>query len=84
MTMRAIVDIRKVHLRGSERILMDISEEFTGRTVSMPPQPVDMAFDNLQVTLLDMLERNRESGATPIVRVDSEAPTALIPKTKIK
>ena len=54
MTMRAIVDIRKVHLRGSERIL------------------------------LDMLDRNRESGATPIVRVDSEAPTALIPKTKIK
>lgn len=80
--MRVTIDIRKVHLRGSERILLDVTDEMTGRTVSVPPQPIDMAFDTLQVTLMDMLDRNRDSGANPIVRLDGESSTALIPKVK--
>lgn len=70
-------------LRGSLRIIIDVTDDETGRTVSMPPAPVELAFDTLQVTLLDMLDRCRDSGASPAIRVDGEAPTALIPRPKL-
>lgn len=78
--MRVILDMRKVRLRSGERLLVDITDEATGRVVSLPPTPSDLAFDNLQVTLMDMLERCRDSSAQPVIRPESETPTALIPK----
>ncbi len=80
--MRISLDIRRVVLRGSTRIVIDVTDETTGRTVNLPPQPVDMAFDGLQVTLMDMVETNRDSGMTPALKPESEAITALIPKPK--
>ena len=78
--MRVVIDIRKARIRAGERLLIDVTDEVSGRTVSLAPMPTDSAFDNLQVILLDMLDRNRDSSAQPCLRPDSEAPTALIPK----
>ena len=78
--MRVVIDIRRARVRGSERTLIDVTDEVSGRTVSLAPMPTDSAFDNLQVILLDMLDRQRDSSAQPVIRPDSEAPTALIPK----
>ena len=79
--MRVMIDIRRSRIRGSERTLIDVTDEVSGRTVSLAPMPTDSAFDNLQVILLDMLDRNRDSSAQPVIRPATEAPTALIPKT---
>ncbi len=80
--MRIHLDVRRIRLRGSERVVFDVTDVDAGRTVNLPPQPVDLAFDSLQATIMDMLETNRDSGMTPVVKPDSEAITALIPKPK--
>jgi hypothetical protein len=79
---RITIDIRKIAVRGSERILLDITDLTAIRTVSLPPMPVDSAFDNLQFIVLDMLEQNRDSGAHSIVKNPDETPTALIPRDR--
>jgi hypothetical protein len=81
--MKITIDIRKIKVRGSERILLDVTDPITLRTVSLQPMPVDSAFDNLQFVILDMLDQARDSGAHMIVKNPNEAPTALIPKSKL-
>lgn len=78
--MRVILDMRKVRLRTQERVLFDVYDETTGRTISLPPQPADLAFDSLQVTLMDILAQYRDSSMHQAVTVDNEAPTALVKK----
>lgn len=78
--MQVTLDIRRSWLRGQPRLLIDIKDD-AGHTMSLPPQPTDAAFDSLQLTLLDMLDRQRDSSMHSIVRVDGEAPTALVKKT---
>lgn len=80
-SMRVTLDIRRVYLRGSPRILCDITEEAVGRTVAVPPQPPSLFFDTLEILLQDMLESGRDSGACPAVKLSpDETPTALIKK----
>ena len=81
--MRVILDMRKVKLRSQDRILFDVTDETTGRTISLPPQPPDLAFDSLQVTLMDILEQNRDSGLVPAIRPEADTTTALIKKTPV-
>ncbi len=82
ITMRASLDMRRAMLRGSLRIIIDITDEETGRVISIPPGPVELVFDTLQCTLMDMLDRARDSGATPVVRPEGEGGQPLIPKIK--
>lgn len=80
--MRINLDVRRIQLRGSERVVFDVTDTDSARTVHLPPQPVDLAFDSLQATIMDMIATNRDSGMTPAVKPDSDAITALIPKPK--
>lgn len=81
--MRVLLDIRKVRLRGAERLIVEIIDDINGTKNSLHPQPIELAFEIMEITLLDMLaeEEKRSSAMVPALKVSQDT-TALIPKDK--
>jgi hypothetical protein len=80
--MKVTIDMRIVRVRDHDRVIFDIHDETSGKKISLAPQPHALAFDLLEVTLVDLYTENtrRETGPMPALKPTGEGSSALLPK----